>query len=136
MKYSGKIIARNGKEIYIRNGLASDGSAVLDNFNLTHAETDYLLSYPDENRFDSEQEGRFLERKTESPNEIELIAFADGKAVGCAGIERCRDKIQSGTPCRIRCQCVEGILGTRNRSCVDRGMYSMCKGRGIRSIGA
>lgn len=63
MKYSGKIIARNGKEVYIRNGLASDGSAVLDNFNLTHAETDYLLSYPDENRFDSEQEGRFLERK-------------------------------------------------------------------------
>ena len=87
MKYSGKIIARNGKEVYIRNGLASDGSAVLDNFNLTHAETDYLLSYPDENRFDSEQEGRFLERKTESPNEIELIAFADGKAVGCAGID-------------------------------------------------
>ena len=68
MKYSGKIIARNGKH-------------------LTHAETDYLLSYPDENRFDSEQEGRFLERKTESPNEIELIAFADGKAVGCAGID-------------------------------------------------
>ena len=47
MKYSGKIIARNGKEVYIRNGLASDGSAVLDNFNLTHAETDYLLSYPE-----------------------------------------------------------------------------------------
>ena len=87
MKYSGKIIARNGKEVYIRNGLASDGSAVLDNFNLTHAETDYLLSYPDEYRFDSEQEGRFLERKTESPNEIELIAFADGKAVGCVGID-------------------------------------------------
>lgn len=87
MRYSGKIIAEDGKEVYIRNGVASDGSAVLANFNLTHTETDYLLSYPDENRFDSEQEGRFLEKKAESPNEIELIAFADGKVVGCAGID-------------------------------------------------
>ena len=87
MKYSGKIIARNGKEVYIRNGLASDGSAVLDNFNLTHAETDYLLSYPDENQMDAEQESRFLARKAESPNEIEVIALMEGKIVGTAGID-------------------------------------------------
>ena len=87
MKYSQRIFTKSGKEIWLRNATASDGSAVLENFNLTHAETDYLLTYPDENRFDSEQESRFLERKEESPNEIELIAMADGKVVGTAGVD-------------------------------------------------
>lgn len=87
MKFSHKFIAKNGKEVYIRNGTASDGSALLENFNITHAETDYLLSYPDENQSDSVQESRFLERKEESPNEIELIALVDGKIVANAGID-------------------------------------------------
>ena len=87
MKFSHKFIAKNGKEVYIRNGTASDGSALLENFNITHAETDYLLSYPDENQSDAEQESRFLERKEESPNEIELIALVDGKIVANAGID-------------------------------------------------
>ena len=87
MKFSQKLIAKNGKEIYIRNGTASDGSALLENFNITHAETDYLRSYPDENQSDSEQESRFLARKEESPNEIELIALVDGKIVASAGID-------------------------------------------------
>ena len=87
MKFSHKFIAKNGKEVYIRNGTASDGGALLENFNITHAETDYLRSYPDENQSDSEQESRFLERKEESPNEIELIALVDGKIVANAGID-------------------------------------------------
>ena len=87
MKYNQKIMSKNGKEIRLRNGTASDGSAVLKNFNLTHSETDYLLTYPDENRFDAEQEGRFLERKAESPNEIELIAVVDGQVAGTAGVD-------------------------------------------------
>lgn len=87
MKYSQKIVLKNGKEAYLRNGVASDGNAVFENFNLTHAETDYLLSYPDENSFNSEQEGQFLEQKTESTNEIVIIAFVDDKVVGTAGIE-------------------------------------------------
>lgn len=87
MKYSQRLLMKNGKEAYLRNGVASDGSAVFENFNLTHAETDYLLSYPDENTFDAEQEGQFLEKKAASINEIEIVAFVDGKVVGTAGIE-------------------------------------------------
>ena len=60
MKYSQRIILKNGKECCLRNGTESDGQAVLDNFNLTHEETDYLLFYPDENSFDLEKESRFL----------------------------------------------------------------------------
>lgn len=87
MKYSQRLLMKNGKEAYLRNGVASDGSTVFENFNLTHAETDYLLSYPDENTFDAEQEGQFLEKKAASINEIEIVAFVDGKVVGTAGIE-------------------------------------------------
>ncbi len=87
MKYSKRTIAKNGKELYLRNGEASDGATVLESFLQAHAETDYLLSYPDENQMDAEQESRFLARKAESPNEIEVIALMEGKIVGTAGID-------------------------------------------------
>lgn len=87
MKYNQKVILKNGKEALLRNGDAADGLIVFEVFNAAHAETDYLLSYPDENSFDQEQEARFLEEKTKSPDEIEIIAITDGKVVGTAGIE-------------------------------------------------
>ena len=87
MKYDQMIITPKGMVVHIRNGMASDGSVVLENFNLTHAETDYLRTYPDENHVDSEQESLYLEKKATSPNEIELIAFVDDKVVGTAGID-------------------------------------------------
>ena len=96
MKYCQQIVLKNGKTAVLRNGVASDGSAVFENFNRTHAETDYLLSYPDENSFDSEKEGQFLEQKTASTHEIELIAFVDGKVAGTAGIKAVgtKDKVR------------------------------------------
>ena len=87
MKYSQAIILKNGKEALLRNGDFPDGSAVYEVFNLTHAETDYLLSYADENSLDPEQEAKFLAEKTKSPNGIEILALVDGKVVGLAGIE-------------------------------------------------
>ena len=87
MKYNKKVILKNGKETWLRNGDAADGCIVYDVFNATHAETDYLMTYPDENSFDPEQEARFLEEKTNSSDEIEIIAIIDGRVVGTAGIE-------------------------------------------------
>ena len=87
MRYNQKILLKNGKEALLRNGDAADGLPVYENFNATHAETDYLLTYPDENSFDPEQEAQFLQEKTDSPDEIEIIAIIDGKVVGTAGIE-------------------------------------------------
>ena len=92
MRYYQKIVLKNGIEALIRNGDATDGAAVYENFNLTHAETDYLLSYPDENSFGPEEEAKFLEEKTNSPREIELIAIVDGKVAGTAGIEAVGEK--------------------------------------------
>ncbi|MBO4456272.1 MAG: N-acetyltransferase [Butyrivibrio sp.] len=87
MKYNKIITLKNGKEALLRNGDFADGEAVFVNFNETHAETDYLLSYPDENSYDAEQEAEFLRKKTESSNEIELVAVVDGVVAGTAGIE-------------------------------------------------
>ena len=87
MRYDQRITLKNGKEARLRSGAAADGAAVYENFNATHAETDYLLSYPDENSLDPEQEARFLDEKAKSPNEIEIIALVDEKVAGTAGIE-------------------------------------------------
>ncbi len=87
MKYHQIITLKNGMECCIRNGSESDGQAVLDNFNLTHGETDYLLSYPDENSFDVMQESQFLKEKAESEKEIQLVAVVNGTVAGTAGIE-------------------------------------------------
>ncbi len=86
MKYKQTILLKNGKEAIIRNGDESDGNAVFEVFNLAHAQTDYLLSYPDENSFNPEQEAQYLKEKAISPNETELIAIVDGKIAGTAGI--------------------------------------------------
>lgn len=92
MKYNRMIKLKNGSELQLRNGSDADGAAVLDLFNRTHEETDYLLSYPDENSFDCEQEAQLLKKKTESENEIEILALLDGKIVGMAGIDAIGNK--------------------------------------------
>ena len=87
MTYLEKIILKDGRTCILRNGTANDGEAVRDVFNLTHGQTDWLLSYPDENSFTAEQEAVFLQSKTDSADEIEIVADLDGSIIGTAGIE-------------------------------------------------
>lgn len=96
MKYQKTILLKDGRTCILRNGTAADGKAVLDIFNLTHEQTDWLLSYSDENRFDAQQEADFLQAKTDSPDEIEILAEIDGKVIGTAGIGRIgtKDKVK------------------------------------------
>ena len=88
MEYCRSIVLKNGGTCVLRNGTERDGKAVLENFLLTHAQTDWLMSYPDEVRFTEEQEREYLRKKTESPFEAEILAEVDGKIVGTAGIDR------------------------------------------------
>ena len=92
MKYNRTVILKDGRTCLLRNGTARDGQAMLDIFNLTHAQTDWLLSTPDEGRMTAEQEARFLQDKADSPNEIEIVAEIDGRIAGSAGIEAVGDK--------------------------------------------
>ena len=85
MTYHQIIQLKNGASCCLRSGTAADGQAALDNFILTHAETDNLLTYPEENTLTATQEGEYLQAKTESPNEVEILAIVDGKVAGTAG---------------------------------------------------
>lgn len=87
MKYQKTVTLKNKIPCLIRSGEPSDGAAVLDQFNRTHAETDFLLTYPDENSFTVESETEFLTEKLESPHAVELLALIDDQVVGTAGFD-------------------------------------------------
>ena len=87
MQYHKIITLKDGRTCTLRNGTAEDGRALLDIFNLTHAQTDFLLTYPEESSYTAQEEAEFLKQKTESTDEIEILAELDGKVVGTAGIE-------------------------------------------------
>lgn len=103
MKYSESIILKNGQELLLRNGTVLDSAALLENFNTAHAQTDFLLTYPDENSFTVADEEKYLRTKEESSNEIEILAFVEGKLVGSAGIEAV------GTQCKLKHRAEFGI---------------------------
>ena len=86
MRYAETVILKDGAELLVRNAVASDARALRDIMQRTHAETDYLLSYPDEQSADDEQEARSLVETERSNNEVELVAIVDGRIVGSAGI--------------------------------------------------
>lgn len=87
MKYSRSITLKDGRECCLRNGTGQDGQTVSDLFVATHGQTDYLLAYPEEHSFTVTQECEFLEARSESENEIMLLAVVDGAIVATAGIE-------------------------------------------------
>ena len=86
MQYYKSITLKDGRQCVLRNGTERDGEAALQNFRLTHEQTDYLLSYPDESDMTAEQEAQFLKERTESEDEIEILAEIDETLVGMAGI--------------------------------------------------
>ena len=102
MNYRKIITLKDGRACTLRNGTAEDGQALLDIFNLTHAQTDYLLTYPEEHSYTAEDEAEMLRRMTDSADEIELLAELDGEIVGSAGIgcvgrkEKTRHRAQFG----------------------------------------
>jgi len=86
MEYRETVVLKDGRTCVLRNAGEADGRAVLEMFILVHAQTDYLLTYPEETGMTVQQEALFLKKKTESADEIELVAEVDGKIAGCAGI--------------------------------------------------
>ena len=86
MRYAKTVLLTGGTELLVRNAVASDARALRDIMQRTHSETDYLLSYPDEQSVDDEQEARSLAETERSDNEVELVAVLGGRIVGSAGI--------------------------------------------------
>lgn len=92
MRYEKTLTLKDGRTCTLRNGTAQDGQALLDNFILTHSETEFLIDYPDEITITLEEETRFLQEKADSGNEIEIVAVVDGALVGAAGLWCVRDR--------------------------------------------
>ena len=95
MKYHKTITLKDGRKCVVRNASERDAQAVLDIFLLTHAQTDYLASYPEESTLTAEQEREFLKKKEESGREVMLAAEIDGVIAGTAGIGCVRDGVKT-----------------------------------------
>ena len=87
MKYEKTIFLKDGAECLLRSAGAADAQAVLDVFRLTHAQTEHLLTYPDEGGFTLSQEQQFLAKLEESGSAVEICAFVGGQLAGTAGFE-------------------------------------------------
>ncbi|MBO6041116.1 MAG: GNAT family N-acetyltransferase [Oscillospiraceae bacterium] len=87
MQFRKVVALKDGRACTVRNGAVQDAQAVLANFVLTHGQTDYLATYPEENSFTLEQEEAFLKRKEEHAREVELVAEVDGVITGTAGLD-------------------------------------------------
>ena len=102
MKYNKTVVLKDGRECVIRHGTKEDAKAALDNFVLTHNQTDYLLAYNDDLPLTVEDEAKYLQNKLDNENEVELLAIIDGKVVGLAGLNhngqfyKLRHKVEFG----------------------------------------
>lgn len=118
MEYKKIIALKNGEACFLRNGMERDGQAVLENFNLTHAQTDYLLSYPDEAGNDATQKSQYLKEKATSEHEVEIIAIVNNVIAGTAGVEAV------GSPYKVRHRAELGIS-------VDKAYWKLGIGRAL-----
>ena len=86
MEFRKTVILKDGRECILRNAEAADAKEVLDVFIRTHAQTEFLSTYPDEISFTLEQEAEFLAKRAKSEREVELLAEIGGEIAGTAGI--------------------------------------------------
>ena len=86
MRYSKTVVLKDGRTCIVRSGTEQDAQGVWDNFVLTHGETEFLTTYPEEVTFTLEQEEAYLKQKEESDRDAALLAEVGGKIVGTAGI--------------------------------------------------
>ena len=130
MQYRKELFLKDGTPCVLRGATETDAAEVLRCFSLTHAETDFLLTYPEENSFTEADEAKFLKAREESDNEIEICAFVDGKLTGTAGIEAIGGKEKIRHCHRTR------ILGKRHRKGPDARLHRMRKKSGLLAAGA
>ena len=118
MTYDKTITLKDGRSCRLRSGTEADGAALLSLFVLTHGQTDYLLTYPDENTLTEDDEKKFLREKEASGDGLELLAELDGRLVASAGFGRV------GSQEKLRHRAEFGIA-------VDRDYWGLGIGRAL-----
>lgn len=91
MKYYRTVTLKDGRPCTLRNAEEQDTQAILNNFILTHGQTDFLTTYPEETQFTTDQEKDFLCQRAESAREILIAAEIGGVITGTAGIGTVRN---------------------------------------------
>ncbi len=122
MLYSKTVILKDGRECLLRNADGNDAEKVLCVFNETHAESENMLTYPEENCFDVEGERKFLEDCTESENTVEIGAFVGEELVGTAGIEPIGTKIKV----KHRADFGVGVLKRYSNNGIGKALTEAC----------
>lgn len=95
MQYTQTITLKDGRACTLRNATAQDAQAALAVFKRTHEQTDFLLSLPEEIHYTATEQAQFLSEKTDSEDEIELLAEIDGKVVALGGLEKIHNRIKT-----------------------------------------
>lgn len=87
MTYEKTVVLKNGVSCVIRAATGDDAEAVIDCFNTTRYETDFMMTYPGERIIEIEPEREFLNNRVADPRAAFLCAEVDGQIVGTAGID-------------------------------------------------
>ena len=86
MRYQSEVTLKSGEKCLVGNLVADDAREAFDLFQTTHAETDFLTSYPDENSYDDEKWRANMERLAGSERDVELGAYVGGRLLGTASV--------------------------------------------------
>lgn len=83
---------KDGRECILRNGEPEDAIDFMKYFTDSHAETEFLTTYPDETEHNEQMVAAHLRGRKDSSHDIEIVAIVEGKLIGSAGIDMIRDR--------------------------------------------
>lgn len=97
------VLLKNGRTCLLRTAEDSDAEMLLEYLQATSAETRNLGREPEEVRTDLEEERAFIQKVTEDPRRLMLLAFVDGKYAGSCSFGPASERL------RMRHRCGVGI---------------------------
>jgi len=122
MHYYLEMKLKDGTPVVLRHMTAEDARAEYDLFSVTHAQSPYLTSYPDESSHTPEGEAEYLTRAEQDPVALAIGAFVDGRLVGSASLEPIGRKDKVRHRCRIGISIEESFCSRG----IGRGLMEGC----------
>ncbi|MBR5421812.1 MAG: GNAT family N-acetyltransferase [Lachnospiraceae bacterium] len=77
----------DGKEILLRSAREDEADMLIDYLKTVSGETRFLMCEPDEIRFTTEEEIKFIREHNESEDKLLILAFVDGEYAGNCSFE-------------------------------------------------
>lgn len=87
--------AKDGTKFMLRSPGPQDSDAMLQYLKTISAETEFMVRYPEEVTMTAEDEEAFLTAKLNTPGDMMISVFRDGKLVGNAGLNRVSDSFKA-----------------------------------------